>query len=91
MVNHTLIVIACYPGVCPTQYYYAEYCFNDVTYLFFVLVFVPNGRLRPYLLEELLIDGVARIHKYWDVESLHTIDCCVIIDPISFEIATTQR
>ena len=24
VVDHTLIVIACYPGVCPTQYYYAE-------------------------------------------------------------------
>ena len=24
VVNHTLIVIACYPCVCPTHYYYAE-------------------------------------------------------------------
>ena len=36
MVNHTLIVSACYPGVNPVQYYNAEQCFNDVTYLFFV-------------------------------------------------------
>ena len=73
MVNHTLVVVAYYPGVSPTQYHYAEECFNDVTYLFFILVFVPDGRLRPHLLEELLIDGVARIHKYWGVESLNTI------------------